>query len=88
MLRGPIKIIVIIAFVIGGTLFGLAKSGVAKPGTVSFRTPDNGPCKRYTEQFHPVYVEVRWIWNRQAYGWGCFWETEDFETHSLAPMPK
>ena len=88
MLRAPLKILLIIAIVVGGTLFGLARTGVAKPGTLSFGTPDVAPCKRVTQQYHPVYVEVRWIWSRTAYGWGCFWETDDFQTHTLAPMPK
>ena len=88
MLRAPIKILAIIAILIFGILFALAKTGVAKPGTLSFRTPDVEPCRRVTKQYSPVYVEVRWVWSRTAYGWGCFWETDDFSTHTLAPMPK
>jgi hypothetical protein len=88
MLRAPLKVLLIIGLIVFGTLFGLNKANVIKPGTISARTPDVAPCKRVTEQYDPVYVEVRWIWSKNAYGWGCFYETDDFKTHTIAPMPK
>lgn len=70
----------------------LAVTGVAKPGTISLTQPDVAPCRRAVAALqppqNPVYVQVRWVWEPKAYGWGCFWETEDAVRRTIAPMPK
>jgi hypothetical protein len=76
------------ALFVAATLFVLNVTDVAKPGTITVSTPDVAPCRRAVELLHPVYVEVRWVWHAKAYGWGCFYELEDGEIRTIAPMPK
>jgi hypothetical protein len=65
-------------------------TGVFKPGTLSFHKPDGAPCQRIaaTDKAHPHVVEVRWIWNPKAYGWGCYFEYDVSTSKTITPMPK
>jgi hypothetical protein len=68
----------------------LALTGVCKPGTISLSKPDVAPCQAIIdrEKPKPHIVEVRWLWEPKAYGWGCYYEY-DISTHrTITPMPK
>jgi len=65
-------------------------TGVFKPGTISLSKPNDAPCQRIaaSDPLHPHIVEVRWLWNPKAYGWGCYFEYNISDSKTVAPMPK
>ena len=85
------KVFLIIAVILAGIVVALDRTGTATWGTVSFRTPAVEPCRRYAEQrlqSKPVLTEVRWIWEPEEYGWGCYFEFSDDSKATITPMPK
>ena len=84
------KVLFALFLVIAGTVFALDRTGVATMGTVSLRSPSVEPCQRYAQQrlqTRPVLTEVRWIWEPQEYGWGCYFEFADDSKATITPMP-
>jgi len=65
-------------------------TGVFKRGTISFSKPSDAPCRRIAaaDPNRPHIVEVRWLWNPKAYGWGCYFEYDISNSKTIAPMPK
>jgi hypothetical protein len=65
-------------------------TGVFKPGTLSCSKPNVAPCQKIASAMKgpPRTVEVRWIWNPRAYGWGCYFEWDVSTSQTITPMPK
>lgn len=85
------KVMFALVVLVAGIVFALDRTGVATMGSVSFRTPAVEPCVRYAQQrlqSKPVVTEVRWIWEPQEYGWGCYYEFGDDSKATITPMPK
>jgi hypothetical protein len=85
-----LKLWLFIVILLVGALVILDLTGVAKPGTLSFVQPNVAPCKRLAQADSrgPHVVEVRWIWEPKAYGWGCYFEYNISDTRTVIPMPK
>jgi hypothetical protein len=79
-----------IAVVLLAILVILNLTGVLKPGTISLTTPNVAPCQRAiaNDKVKPHVVEVRWLWEPKAYGWGCYFEYDISDTRTITPMPK
>ena len=79
-----------IAVLLFAVLVVLNLTGVFKPGTISLSKPDVAPCQRIVagESRKPHVVEVRWLWEPKAYGWGCYFEYDISDTRTVTPMPK
>ena len=89
--RGCLTAILIVGAIVG-ILYVLAWRDIAEPGYLSFTPPDAAVCRERVEQLtgrtdRPTYTEVRWVWRSKGYGWGCYYEFEDF-TRIHRPYPK
>lgn len=84
------KVLFALVLVVAAIVFALDRTRVATWGTVSFRTPAVEPCHRYATRLpsKPVLTEVRWIWEPDEYGWGCYFEFSDDSKATITPMPK